>query len=134
MRRINLFIAILLLGYALVSNAEWLTGNDLYNQLTSSNISENNKGYSYLQGVLDTEEFYLINEVLSPASFAAAMNKESKRFKVDHICFGENKVTLGQVKDIVLKYLDAHPEKRHIPASSLIRFALLENFACTNNP
>ena len=132
MSRIKLFIAIFLFGHALVSNAEWLTGNDLYNQLASSNVSENNKGHSYLQGVLDAEEFYLWNEIMSSASFDA--KKTPSRFRVEHICFGENKVTLGQVKDIVLKYLDAHPEKRHIPASSLIRFALLENFACANNP
>jgi Rap1a immunity proteins len=41
-----------------------------------------------------------------------------------------SKVTLGQLQDVVLKYLDAHPEGRHNIAASLVLKALTEAFPC----
>jgi len=109
------------------------TGNDLYSNLKSDNSSENLQGYAYLEGVLDSEYWYLNAKIFRSLSSDLKAEKLSK-FKIPHICFGKAPVTFGQIKDIVLKYLEAHPEKRHMGAQVLIRFALLEDFACANNP
>lgn len=127
MRRLVIF---LLLIFSSAAQAE-RTGNDLYSKLKSTDASENLQGYAYLEGVLDSEDWYLTADIFS--SFDAK-NSKPKKFTISHICFGQNKVTLGQIKDIVLKYLEGHPEKRHIRAQALIRFALMEDFACANNP
>jgi len=107
------------------------TGNELYAWLGSSDSTISMRGYAYLDGVLDVEDFYLTNEIFSTFGEKDAA---TTRFRVAHICFGDAKVTYGQIKDIVYKYLDNNPAKRHIRAHSLIRFALLEEFACAKNP
>ncbi len=118
---------------AFMSGMAWAdtTGNDLYNNLTSTDSSLNLRGYAYLEGVIDSEDWYLTADIFS------SFNPKStgpEKFKIAHICFGNSPVTLGQLKDVVVKYLTEHPEKRHLRAQVLIRFALLEHFACANNP
>jgi len=130
MNRINLAFALFLFGCTELARGE-ITGNELYSQLRSSNQAEYLSGMAYIEGVLDTEDFYLTADIFSstdPKTYKTA------RFKIPHLCFGGNKVALGQLKDIVQKFLEANPGKRHIRAASLIRFALLEDFACANNP
>jgi hypothetical protein len=39
-------------------------------------------------------------------------------------------VTRAQVRDVAIKYLAAHPEKRHYAAASLVMMALTEAFPC----
>ena len=39
-------------------------------------------------------------------------------------------VTLGQMSDVAVRYLQAHPEIRHHPAVALVRAALFEAFPC----
>ncbi len=39
-------------------------------------------------------------------------------------------VTEEQITDVVLKWLDDHPEKRHLPAPYLVMTALKEAFPC----
>lgn len=130
MNYVKLFTTAVLIGFLGIAKAE-TTGNHLYGQLKSSDANENLKAYAYVSGVLDAEDFYLTSEI-----FASLNSKGGKpsRFKFVHFCFGNNKMTLGQITDIITKYLEMHPEKRHIRAHSLIRFALLENFACASNP
>lgn len=123
----KLKLAILLLAICGVAEAE-ITGNDLYAQLTSSSVSENLQGFAYLAGVLDTEYWYFIAELTE--SFPPSKEK----FRVPHICFDRDKITFSQIIDVVLKYLTAHPERRHKSAQPLIRFALLESFPCADNP
>lgn len=123
-------IILLLLIFSLAAQAE-TTGNDLYSKLKSTDVSERLQGYAYLEGVLDSEDWYLTADIFF--SFDAK-NSNPKKFTIPHICFGQNKVTFGQIRDIVQKYLEGHPEKRHIRAQVLIRFALMEDFACANNP
>jgi hypothetical protein len=118
--------AALLVSFSCCAHAG-TTGNDLYRRLGSDNPHEKAIGYSYLEGVLDSEDWYLMAEV-----FASADPKS--RFIVPHICYGEADVTFGQLKDVVVKCLREHPENRHQNANVLIRFALLESFACANNP
>lgn len=123
-------ILALLLAFSTTVFAE-TTGNNLYAQLTASDASVNLQGFAYIEGVLDSEDWYLTTDILSSMDLKKA---KLEKFKIPHICFGNNKITLGQLKDIVLKYLTDHPEKRHLRAQVLIRFALLESFACANNP
>lgn len=126
----KIFLCIITLLFASASQAE-TTGNELYSWLGSNESAINLKGYAYLDGVLDAEDFYLTNEIFSSIG---EKDSASTKFKVAHICFGDSKVTYGQIKDIVYKYLADNPAKRHIRAHSLVRFALLEDFACAKNP
>ena len=41
-----------------------------------------------------------------------------------------NGVTIGQVQDVVVKWLRAHPEKRHFQAAGLVAQALEDAFPC----
>lgn len=123
--------ALLVFLIALSGISQATTGNDLYNELSSNDPSENLQGYAYLKGVLDSEDWYLMADIFSSFN---PKNTKPYKFKIAHICFGDDKVTLGQLKDVVLKYLTEHPEKRHLRAQVLIRFSLLEDFACANNP
>jgi hypothetical protein len=41
-----------------------------------------------------------------------------------------SEVTQGQVTDIVKRYLNAHPEQRHLDAWVLVLYALRESFPC----
>jgi Rap1a immunity proteins len=41
-------------------------------------------------------------------------------------------VTAGQVKDVVVRYLEKHPESRHAVGASLVLAALYEAFPCSN--
>ena len=43
-------------------------------------------------------------------------------------------VTQGQVNAIVATYLNAHPTDWHLPATSLVRDALMEAFPCYSSP
>ncbi len=49
------------------------------------------------------------------------------------ICLSGN-VTQGQVNAIVAAYLNAHPTDWHLPATSLVRDALMEAFPCYPSP
>lgn len=130
MKHFKAFAAITLVCFVGLARAT-ITGNELYAQIKSDGTTDVLKAYAYIEGVLDTEDLYL-----TMAVFEGIDSKGSKqaRFRVPHICWGDNKVTLGQIKDIVQKYLEAHPEKRHYTANVLVRLALLEVFACANNP
>lgn len=130
MTHVKLFFIALLIGFLGIAKAE-TTGNDLYSQLKSNDTIDTLKAYAYLNGVLDAEDFYLTSEVCTSLS---PKGGKPTPFKFVHFCFGDNNVTFGQIKDIVIRYLETHPEKRHIRAHSLVRFALLEDFACANNP
>jgi hypothetical protein len=46
------------------------------------------------------------------------------------MCPPENKVTWQQVADIGIKYLEEHPEARHLPADDVVLNALKETFPC----
>ena len=44
-------------------------------------------------------------------------------------CFPEQ-VTEGQARDVVKRYLEQHPERRHYTAANLVAEALVEAFPC----
>lgn len=130
MNYIKLLLISTLVSFVGTASAQ-MTGNELLAQLKSTDTTETLKAYAYIDGVIDVEDFYLTAEMLSSVN---PKTGNPSRFRFVHFCFGNNKVTLGQIKDIVVRYLESHPEKRHIRAHSLIRFALLEDFECANNP
>jgi hypothetical protein len=43
-------------------------------------------------------------------------------------------VTMAQVKSVVVKYLQEHPEELHYPSVKLVNFALSKAFPCTAQP
>ena len=51
-------------------------------------------------------------------------------FAADRICKPDKGLNLGQIEDIVVKYLDDNPEKRQHTAGTLVYIALLETFPC----
>lgn len=71
------------------------TGNELYSQLTSNDSSDTLRGFAYIQGVLDSEDWYLTADI-----FTNIDPKRSKpeKFKIAHICFGNNGITFWPSK------------------------------------
>ena len=113
------------------ANAATVTGNEFYRQLKSDDSNENLQAYAYLYGVLDTEDMFYGADVFA-LMIDIDKNKNAK-FKTNHFCFGDSKITYRQISDVVQKYLDANPQKRHEPANGLIRTALIESFPCAKN-
>ena len=52
-----------------------------------------------------------------------------KRTAPTNICFPKN-ATYGQSGDVLIKYLQDHPEKRHEPLSGLAALAFIKAFPC----
>ena len=40
------------------------------------------------------------------------------------------RVTVGQAVDVMINYLQAHPDRRHLPGSILVVLAMRQAFAC----
>ena len=101
-----MFKKLLIAGLFVTStaNAAFYTGNDLYNKLTSSDSSDRILGMGYIAGIYDV-------------------------FDGSSICAKQN-VTLGQLKDIVIKKLAEKPEYRHMTADNFVYVALSEAFPC----
>lgn len=120
----------LMLG--LVSNASgnW-SGTEFYGNATSDSASDKRAALAYLQGVLDTEDFYQLYDAARALDFKTG---KSVKFEWLHFCFGSAKDKLAQLSDVVVKYMKDHPETRYIDAHILIRSALAEAFPCANNP
>ena len=98
----------LLLASLLVSasaHATYFSGNDILNKLTSEG-SDRALALGYVAGIHDALENVA---VCSP-----------------------NGVTLGQLRDIVIRKLRSVPEKRHMAADLFIFQALTEAFPCKN--
>lgn len=71
----------------------------------------------YLDGVIDTHTSFII------AGSGA----------LGFICIPD-KVTKGQARDVVLKYMRDNPEQTHLSASTLVIAALREAFPCNPSP
>jgi len=86
------------------ANAAFYSGNDLYNKMISESVAERALTMGYVAGIYDV-------------------------FEGTAMCAKGN-VTLGQLKDIVLKKLVNHPESRHMAADMFVYTALSEAFPC----
>lgn len=87
----------------------YYTGNQLYDECQ---IEEPMLCVAYIIGVADT-----VQDAVSAGSLP--------RF----VCYN-NRVTPQQLKDVVVRYLRAHPETRDRTAPSIIAVALREAFPC----
>lgn len=88
--------------------AEFQTGNQLYQKITSSIVGEQMYAMGYVAGVFDAWQH------------------------IDH-CPPANVLTLGQVYDMVKNHLEANPSTRHRTADMIIRDVLKRTWPCANN-
>ena len=102
----KLLIALLLVP-SLV-RAEFLTGNDLYQKLTSTSVVDKMYALGYVVGVYDVN----VHITICPRA--------------------ENVITAGQVQDITIQYLTLNPGQRHRNAEVLVRDALKQVWPCAN--
>ena len=116
MKRI-IFLVFLLATFPVHAAGAFVTGNELYQQLVdykrspSNNVITAAAGTGFVVGVADS-----LDEVLHPPT----------GFK---FCTPSTS-TKGQVIDVVLLYLENHPQDRHLTASSLVQAALTNAFPC----
>lgn len=98
-----------LIGLTLCASAqaEFLTGNDLYNRLNDSVSYTQGTSMGYVMGVFDSHQ------------------------RATHCA--PNTVTAGQVRDMAKAYLEAVPHLRHYAADSLLRELFKTAWPCQNN-
>jgi hypothetical protein len=89
-----------------IASAEFLSGNDLYQNLRSESLTERAYGLGYLAGVADAGQ------------------------SGSH-CIPST-VTLGQIEDMSMNYLRKNPEIRNLSADILVGMMLLERWPCKN--
>lgn len=100
-------LAAILMFVPLIAHAEFWTGNDLYNKLTSSDSMERIHAMGYVVGIYDAN------------------------VKV-HFCPNEAGITVGQITDITKNYLAANPSTRNLAAYGLVTVAFRQIWPCTN--
>ena len=95
--------------------ANYLTGKDLYADCSKPQGSFS-QGFcsGYVSGVVDAIEYY---QVSKGAEKSVCVPKEA---------------SIGQVKEIVVRFLTQHPDPRNNTASSLVSDALRNTFPCKN--
>jgi len=98
----KLICALLFLAFSNIWAGGFKDGNSLYASMTSKNVHEKEYALGYVIGVADTNSGVLYNL--------------------------PNSITAGQISDVVEKYLENYPEKRHYLASSLVEDALIKVF------
>lgn len=97
-------ILVLATGLALSTvpaRAEWMSGNQLHDTCSSGTAVDKALCLSYVMGVLDGSRF--LDQPLKTPTGA----------------------TGGQVRDVVAKYLEDHPETRDQPARTLVKAAVV---------
>ena len=100
-------------------SVSYTTGNDLQEECRVETISSSAKAYKagICRGFI---EGYMQLAMMVPS-----------RPKL--VCLPEH-VTHGEVQKVVVKYLDQHPEKLHLPAAQLVYDATNEAFPCPASP
>ena len=91
----------------------YLNGNALY-----ADCTEGNARYctGYIIGIVDAAALF---------KALAASNKNDPIL----ICTPDD-ATQGQVRDVVIRWLEENPEQRHLAAPSLVLEAIFEKFTC----
>lgn len=115
----NLISAAVLATGLLVSSGAWAedthSGNAFLKACTDKKHGEQMLCIGYIvgisQGLVNTQTF-------------------ADKDKFSPICIPEKKVSMGQRKDIFIKYMKEHPEKRHWVGMSLFIMAMREAFPC----
>jgi Rap1a immunity proteins len=104
------------LGLCSAAQAEgyFRTGNQLYSECNSGDVTDVAMCLGYVMGILDQIELY------------ADVSKT-------RTCIPAN-VTAGQVKDVVLKQMIEDPANRNLPASSIVFQAAFKAWGCAPPP
>lgn len=87
-------------------------GNLRSDQAFADNLIAQGNCYSYIRGAL--------NGIDGTVALAGIP---------DIFCIPE-RVTMGQINDAIIRYLETNPQRRHLPASLLIIQALINSFPC----
>ena len=117
----TLLVVWLVAAAMLATPAQAVDGNELYKWGSEWKRSDTEKSHDsgsymgYIQGTID-----LHTDLSDP---------EIKFLKATLFCLPDN-VQLDQAFEAVMRYLEAHPEKRRFTASSLVASALWEAFPC----
>ena len=91
-----------------MAQAEFWTGNNLYNKLEDQDTIHKVQGIGYIMGVYDV----YVNVTFCPPS--------------------EVGITVGQIKDMVHAWLRANPNQRHRNAEALVNEAFKQAWPCAN--
>jgi hypothetical protein len=102
----KLLIALLMIPA--LARAEFWSGNDLHQRLTSTDVMERMYGLGYVIGIYDA----YVHVAFCPKT--------------------ESGITAGQINDIVKQYLNANPSRRHMQGYTLVRESLQAVWPCAN--
>jgi hypothetical protein len=108
------------------SGDTYVNGNKLLHDCSSS-ATDQLYCAGYIAGASDTDMKWriLMAQIANgDRNFSSALSQT---------CITKD-VTLGQVQDVVVKYLVAHPETRHYSAGYLVGLAVQEAFPCPKEP
>ena len=105
------FVLAAVLATSLSNPAQAMTGNQLHQKCSHNDSFYQAQCFNYVMGVVDaaTEVFYSLSQ--------------------QHLCLPET-ATAGQIESVVKKYLQEHPEHRHLNGAVLTFTALILAFPC----
>lgn len=133
---VGLLVSLATAAVPLATNAQ--TGNDLLNHCRSEPGFSTGFCLGFIVGHASSYNDARIGGALY-RHFAPNVNAEElarRKPEVDVVtaavsqyCLPE-KGTQGQLQDVVVKYLESQPSRRHLPAGILVTVALAEAFPC----
>ena len=97
-----------LLFVPVMARAEFWTGNNLYDRITSSEVSERIQALGYVMGVFDV----YVNITFCPGS--------------------QSGITAGQIRDMAAAWLAANPTQRNRNAEALLNEIFKQAWPCKN--
>ncbi len=114
MKRLLVWSLLLIAGHA-----HSITGNDLLDRFREHPLA----GLSYVQGAVNTAS-------MMNGSLATLAEQKGQPHPFTYRPCIPDAVTVGQVVDVVKKYLEANPARRHQDAGLLVYVAVTEAFPC----
>lgn len=105
------FALLLLLSTTGWSRSVFFDGNELYRQCTEHDIRSQSVCIGYVMAISD-----ILYSVPGSDNGNTSCNRRG--------------VTSGQIMEIVIKYLEKHPEKRHWDGNILVSEAIFQTFPC----
>lgn len=109
------FLSAIILLLVFSTNANALTGNDLYKQLSAKDELSNVVALAYIAGYIDANAMY---------SYA------SSKHELPLLFCPPKGATADQAADIVQEYLRTHAQNRHEPALTLLALAFSQAWSC----
>jgi hypothetical protein len=113
-------VVVAVVAVSVGARADFRTGNELYADCTSSDGTDRIFCQGYIAAIVDAARLRAPGGGLGPGVAGGY------RMCITASAGG----TLQQMVDIVVKFLTAHPEERHLPASPLAAGALSVAFPC----